>query len=438
MRAPVLRHDRRRRKWRPARSEWLILEDAADALGPRLTDLARRPFDLENGPLFRIHLLRRSGSDHVVLLVFHHIIADFLSAAVFLDDLGRAYREERAGRPGTWPPPQSRHADFARRQDEMLAGEDGERLWTYWQRQLAGPLPVLDLPTDRRRPPIRSDRGRTRHDALEPAMTDALVALGEAHGASLYTTLLAALQVLLARYAGQDEVIVGSPVAGRTRPGLEGTVGYFVNMLPMRAGIADDPPFDEFLARVRRTVADGLEHQDFPFSLMAERVQDRPDPGRSPIFQVMYAHQRSQRLDDQGLAPFALGVPGARLELHGLPFESVAFDRRTALFELTLMTARDGDRLRLAWEYSTDLFADETIEPDGRRVPLRARGDRHQPRAKALGPARPARRRIATVSSSGGPSARRCPTRTPAFTTDSSGKRRPHRTHRRLSSARNR
>lgn len=166
----------------------------------------------------------------------------------------------------------------------------------------------------------------------------------------------------MTRWAGQDEVIVGSPVAGRTRPGLEGTIGYFVNMLPMRADLGDDPRFDEFLARVRRTVADGLEHQDFPFSLMVDRLQAGPDPGRSPIFQVMYAHQRSQRLDDQGLAPFALGVPGARMDLHGLPIASVALDRRTALFELTLMTARDGDRLRLAWEYSTDLFAEPTIE----------------------------------------------------------------------------
>ena len=195
-------------------------------------------------------------------------------------------------------------------------------------------------------------------------------------------------------------------MAGRTRPGLEGTVGYFVNMLPMRAGIADDPPFDEFLARVRRTVADGLEHQDFPFSLMAERVQGRPDPGRSPIFQVMYAHQRSQRLDDQGLAPFALGVPGARLELHGLSVESVALDRQAALFELTLMSARDGDRLRLAWEYSTDLFADRTVESmaSGFRAP--ARRDRRRPGAEAIGPARavaggPASRRRVVVGRSG-------------------------------------
>jgi amino acid adenylation domain-containing protein len=192
-------------------------------------------------------------------------------------------------------------------------------------------------------------------------LTGALVAMGEARGVSLYATLLAAFQVFLARWTGQDEVIVGSPVAGRNHPGLEGTVGYLVNMLPMRAGIADDPRFDEFLARVRRTVAEGLEHQDLPFSLMVDRLQVRPDPGRPPIFQVMYAHQRSQRLDGQGLAPFALGVPGAQLDLPGLPVESVALDRQSALFELSLMTARDGDRLRLAWEYSTDLFDSETI-----------------------------------------------------------------------------
>jgi amino acid adenylation domain-containing protein len=346
--------------------EWFLIEDATaddlDSLSARLTELARRPFDLQDGPLFRVHLLTRSPSEHIILLAFHHIIGDFLSSAVFIDDLGWAYGEERAGRPGTWPPLRSSFGDFVRWQDEMLAGDEGERLWAYWQRRLAGALPVLDLPTDHPRPAIRSDRGRTHHGALEPGSTGALVALGRERGASLYTTLLAAFQVFLARYAGQDEVIVGSPAAGRTRPGLDGLVGYFVNMLPMRAGIADDPPFAEFLARVRRTVAEGLEHQDFPFRLMVNRRQGSPQPSRTPIFQVMFAHQRPQRLAERGLAPFALGVPGARLDLYGLPIESIALDRQTAMFELTLMTARDGDRLRLAWEYSTDLFADETIE----------------------------------------------------------------------------
>ena len=122
--------------------------------------------------------------------------------------------------------------------------------------------------------------------------------------------MLAAFQVFLGRFSGQDDIVVGSPVAGRTRPGFEGLIGYFVNLVPMRSDLSGNPPFDEFLGRVRRTVADGLEHQDFPFSLLVNRLQGNPDPSRPPLFQVMFAHQKTQRLDEQGLAPFALGIPG--------------------------------------------------------------------------------------------------------------------------------
>ncbi|MHB1562083.1 MAG: AMP-binding protein, partial [Isosphaeraceae bacterium] len=170
------------------------------------------------------------------------------------------------------------------------------------------------------------------------------------------------LQVFLARHAGQDDVIVGTPSAGRTRAGDEGLVGYCVNMLPMRANLAGNPTFEGFLARAKRTVAGAIEHQEFPFSLMIDRLRAEIDPGRPPIIQVMYAHQRSQRLDDRGLAPFVLGIAGAQLDLHGFAVDSVELDRGTALYELTLVTARDGDCLRLMWESSTDLFHDATIE----------------------------------------------------------------------------
>ncbi len=159
----------------------------------------------------------------------------------------------------------------------------GERLWSYWQDQLGGTLPVLDLPTDRPRSTVRGDRGHTLQDVLDPSLTSALVALAEAHGASLYSTLLAAFQVFLARHAGQDEIVVGTPASGRTRRGDEGLVGYCVNMLPMRASLAENPRFDDFLARTRRTVAEALEHQEFPFSLMVERFRGGLDPGRPPI-----------------------------------------------------------------------------------------------------------------------------------------------------------
>ena len=261
-------------------------------LQARLVELARRPFDLETGPLFRLHLLRRGESEYVVLLVVHHIIADFWSTAVLVDDLGRAYAEELAGCAGDLPAPTSSCADFARWQHAMVAGEEGERHWDYWRQQLAEPLPSLDLPIDFVRPAVRSYQGAIKHFHLDADLTRAVVALGESRGASLFMTLLAAFQAFLGRCSGQEDVLVGSPVAGRTRPGLEGLIGYFVNMLPMRGDLSGNPPFDEFLGRVRRTVAGGLEHQDFPFSLLVSRLQDQADPSRPPLFQVMYAHQK--------------------------------------------------------------------------------------------------------------------------------------------------
>ncbi len=244
----------------------------------------------------------------------------------------------------------------------MVAGEEGERHWDYWRQQLSGPLPVLELPADFARPAVRSYAGATKHFYLDSALTRGIVNLSDSLGVSLYTTLLAAFQVFLGRLSGQDDIVVGSPVAGRTRPGFEGLIGYFVNLVPMRSNLSDNPRFDEFVGQVRRTVADGLEHQDFPFSLLVNRLQGNPDPSRPPLFQVMFAHQKAQRLDDQGLAPFALGTSGARLCLHGLAAESIELERQTALFDLTMMTAREGDRLCVALEYSTDLFTSAIVD----------------------------------------------------------------------------
>ena len=225
--------------------EWLPIEDVAgcdDAqLQERLAELAHRPFDLEKGPFSGSIFCSRSASEHVFLLVFHHIISDFWSAAVFLDDFKTAYSAECAGESGDLPPPISSYRDFARWQHEMVAGVEGERHWEYWREQLARPLPVLDLPTDFARPAVQSYRGAVKHYELDPTLTRAIIALGESHGASLYTVLLAAFQALLARYSGQADIVVGTPVAGRTRPGLQDLVGYFVNLMPMRGDLSGKP-----------------------------------------------------------------------------------------------------------------------------------------------------------------------------------------------------
>jgi amino acid adenylation domain-containing protein len=347
-------------------SEWLFIEDAAGwndrEVKRTLTALASRPFDLEGGPLFRLHLLSRDEAEHIVLLVVDHIIADFWSTALLVDDLGKAYAAELAGQTTNLAPPRFQYTDFTRWQRAMVAGEEGERHWAYWQEQLSGPLPVLALPTDFARPPVRTYQGATRRYYLESVLTREIDALSDSLGISLYTALLAAFQVLLGRLSGQEDIVVGSPVAGRTRPGFEDVFGYFVNLVPMRSSLEGNPTFKEFVSQVRRTVALGLEHQDFPFSELVSRLQGSPDPSRSPIFQVMFAHQKAQRLDDQGLAPFALGSSGARLNLHGLTVESIELERDTALFDLTMMTAREGDRLCVALEYSTDLFTAASID----------------------------------------------------------------------------
>ncbi len=346
--------------------EWLPIEDlegCSDAeLQERLADLAHRPFDLEEGPLFRVHILSRSDSEHVVLLVFHHIISDFWSTAVFLDDFKTAYTAELAGVSGELAPPQSSYGNFTRWQHEMVASPEGDRHWQYWRKQLSGPLPVLDLPDDFVRPAVQSFRGAVKHYYFDPTLTWAIIDAGRVarvqpihDSAGCVSNAAGALQ-RPGRHCRRH------PRGGQNAPGLQDLVGYFVNLVAMRGDLSGNPTFGEYLGRVRRIVSEGLDHQDFPFGLLVHRLEGTPDPSRPPLFQVMYAHQKIQPLDDQGLAPFALGIPGARLDLHGLGVESIEFERQTSLFDLTMMTAKDGDRLCAAIEYSTDLFKSSTID----------------------------------------------------------------------------
>jgi amino acid adenylation domain-containing protein len=345
---------------------WFRIEDAAgldeQKTRERLSADARQPFDLEKGPLFRAHLLSRSQRDHYLLIVVHHSISDFWSVAVIMDELSRIYAAESSGGHAELEPLALSFTDFVRSQNELLAGAAGDALWNYWRGQLEGPLPVLDLPSDRARPAIPSYRGATRFLTLDEKLTGALVNVAASEGTSLFVTLLAAFHALLSRLSGQTDVIVGSPVAGRNQRGMAGVVGYFANPLPFRANLAANPTFVELVRQVRKTVLDGLEHQEFPFPLMVDRVQCTRDPSRSPIFQAMFVYQKAQRLNDVGLTPFALRSDGARMNLAGVSVESVALDLRFSPFDLTMMAAESDGRIVTSIEYSTDLFEPDTID----------------------------------------------------------------------------
>jgi amino acid adenylation domain-containing protein/FkbM family methyltransferase len=317
---------------------------------------ALRPFDFGAGPLWRVSLLKRRNDEHVLLIVAHHIIVDFWSLNVMWQELGELYTAQRQKRQPRLPVLESQYADYARRQAELLDGPEGERLWSYWQRQLGPDLPVLDLPSDRPRPPVQSQRGTAYTFKIDPQLTHEIKAVAHDAGATLFATLLAAFETLLYRYSGQESFAIGSPASGRDSAALTHLVGYFVNPLVMRADLSGNPSFTELLARVRRTALDALKHQAYPFALLVQRLQPERDLSRTPLFQTMFVFQPAQVLNS-----FAVGEAGSRVKAGELDLESVALTQRTTLFDLRLTMTEADNTLLASFEYSTDLFDEELI-----------------------------------------------------------------------------
>ncbi|HEX8773698.1 MAG TPA: amino acid adenylation domain-containing protein, partial [Pyrinomonadaceae bacterium] len=339
-------------------------EQWSDAeLKRRLETEAHRPFDLEQGPLMRVTLYKRATDNHVLLLVIHHLIADLWSLTVLLKELSKLYEAEKSGERVGLRPLSASYDDYIEWQERMLRSAEGERLWSYWQQEFCGELPVLELPTDHPRLANRNPSGGSVRFNLSAELTRRLKSMCEQQEVTLYVTLLAAFQILLSRYSGQSELIVGSPTTGRSRAEWAGIVGYFVNPVALRAPLHDDPSFESYLQRVRRQVSAALKHQDYPFPLIAERIlQGERDASRSPIFQVMFALQSGPGLGGEALAMYALGEHGARIQMGALEMEAVGIEWRAAQFELTLLMAEADEQLAGSLEYDAELFERTTIE----------------------------------------------------------------------------
>ncbi|WP_437630406.1 non-ribosomal peptide synthase/polyketide synthase [Sorangium sp. So ce854] len=335
----------------PAPELALPLEDLA-ALGEaereqrvarRAAEEAQRPFDLAKGPLWRAVLLRLGHEEHVLLLTMHHIVSDGWSVGVLLRELSALYTAIRRGAPSPLPELPVQYGDFAVWQRRWLDGDAREQQLAYWKRQLAGAPSCLDLPTDRPRPPIQRFRGATLALELSGELTAAVERLSRRAGATPFMTLLAAFQVLLGRHAGVDDVCVGTPVAGRLRPELEGLIGLFVNTLVLRADLSGDPSFEQLLARVRDVALSAYEHQDVPFDQVVDALQPPRDLGRTPLFQVAFALQNA---------------PLPSLSLDGLTLTPLLAESTTSKFDLslTLAAADDGGGMQAWLQYNTDLF----------------------------------------------------------------------------------
>ncbi|QRN95171.1 non-ribosomal peptide synthase/polyketide synthase [Archangium violaceum] len=312
----------------------------------RATEEARRPFELERGPLVRALLLRLGEQEHLLQLTLHHAVTDGWSLGVLVRELVALYEAASAGRPSPLPPLPLQYVDYAAWQREWLQGPALEAQLSYWRTQLEGVPPVLELPTDRPRPAVQTYRGAYLPLRLPRELSQRLVALAQQHQATPFMALLAAFQLLLHRYSGQEDISVGSPIAGRQRSELEGVVGFFVNTLVLRSRFHGDPSFLELLGRVRETTQGAYAHQDIPFEKLVDQLQPVRSLGHSPLIQVMFTLQNA---------------PMPPLRLPGLVLRDMETESKTARFDLILSLSDGPEGFGGSLGYNSDLFDEATI-----------------------------------------------------------------------------
>ncbi|MBN8471529.1 non-ribosomal peptide synthase/polyketide synthase [Corallococcus exiguus] len=307
---------------------------------------AVRPFDLTRGPLLRVQLLRLAPTEHVLLLTMHHIVSDGWSMGVLVRELVTFYEAFREGRSPSVAPLAVQYADYAVWQRTWLQGEVLEAQLGYWKQQLSGAPALLELPTDKPRPAVQSQRGASVSVQLPLALSEALSDFSQREGVTPFMALLAAFQVLLSRYSGQEDVSVGSPIAGRTRGETEGLIGLFINTLVLRSHVAPDASFRQLLAQVRDTTLAAYEHQHLPFEKLVEELQPQRSLSHSPLFQVMLVLQNA---------------PVSELSLSGLSFRPLERDFEATKSDLTLSLSQSPHGLTGTLGYRTDLFEPSTV-----------------------------------------------------------------------------
>ncbi|MDB5771574.1 MAG: amino acid adenylation domain protein [Burkholderia sp.] len=350
------------RHYEPVAFEVTELGDcAADELSSQVAAAYHRPFDLERGPVFRVNLFSRVADDHILLLTASHIVYDGWSLWLNLDELGKLYAGELAGRTSPLPLLHASYQDYVRRKHKMLSGAEGERLWCFWQAQLCGELPNLNLPTDHTRPPLQTFSGASQKVRLDLDLAVRFKQIARTHGVTLSTLLLAAYQVLLHRYCGQDDILVGVPTVGMRGAEYADVVGYFVNPVVVRADLSGNPAFNAFLAQLHQTVLAALEHQDFPFPLLVERLRLKRDASYSPLFQASFAFQRAQRAG--GLLDLTVpDKPHARGTWGGLEVEAFDLAQQEGQFDIELELIHVEDSIFGSFKYNADLFDAATMK----------------------------------------------------------------------------
>ncbi len=307
---------------------------------------AGKPFDLTRPPLLRASLVRLGPEEHVLLLTVHHIVSDGWSQGVMVREVGTLYQAFSEGKESPLAELPVQYADFAHWRRKWLTGDVLDQQLAYWRKQLAGDLPVLDLPLDHPRPEVQSFRGATFTAILPPGLNESLSVICRREGVTLFMLLLAAFKALLCRYTGQAEIVIGAPIANRNSIETENLIGFFVNTLVLRTDLSGDPHFPELLARVRKVTLEAYAHQDLPFEVLVEDLQPERSLSRNPLFQVMFQLENT---------------PKEELPLPGLTLSPVAVEGVASQFDLSVDVVESEQGLAVTAEYSTDLFEAETI-----------------------------------------------------------------------------
>ncbi|MEO8666272.1 MAG: amino acid adenylation domain-containing protein, partial [Ignavibacteria bacterium] len=319
------------------------------------------PFDLEKGPVFKVYLFSVTNENYVLLINMHHICSDGWSIGIILKELRELYDNEISGVQEPAASSEKKYSDFVNTQEELVNGEKGNALWTYWKDELSGELPVLNLPADKMRPAVQTFKGATEYFSLDKELVEDLKKLSREHGTTLFITLLTAYQILLHRYTSQDDIIIGTPTAGRNQTEFDNTVGYFINPVAIRGDLSVDLTFKEFQNQIRKKVLGAITNQDMPFPVIVERLLKKRDPSRSPVFQAFFGLQGVPK----GKEVQELVVPGnkgAKISFGKLMLESYDISQQEGQFDL-MLEFFEGEKLFAGViKYSSGIFDKERIQ----------------------------------------------------------------------------
>ncbi|MDF5721897.1 MAG: amino acid adenylation domain-containing protein [Rhizonema sp. PD37] len=323
-------------------------EKQEELLKKYLTAASCQPFDLAKSPLIRVILYQLSEQEHILFVNMHHIISDGWSLGILVQEFTQLYTEYVQGNHISLPELPVQYADYSQWQEVSLREDEGiQQQCAYWEKTLTPPLPILDLPLDKIRPARQTFHGAVVRELLPTSLTKSLEKLAMEEEATFFMIALAVYQVLLFRYSGQTDIIVGTPIANRQQIELENLIGFFVNTLALRGNLAGKPTFREFLRRTLQTCLEAYAHQDVPLEMLVAKLEEKRDQSRSPIFQTLFAVQNA---------------PLGKIELPGLTATPIRLDNGGAKFDITLILEPDGDNWLATLEYNTDLLSEETAQ----------------------------------------------------------------------------